>query len=164
MVHSGVYLNEYVVSIAPFSTSAFTPPLTLIQKTGLFCMFTLCNFSSIFPGGSADPICPYVRTPVETSGRIELIFDIGASINLSYTVLQGNSSISKRFGTSLWNFVPNSGLGKFRRGQSIALSTKLVVVVVDAVYYKSVNCNPLTPSLRFVVDLLYSLFLQSTRY
>jgi len=115
-------------------------------------------------GGSADPICPYVRTPVETSGRIELIFDIGASINLSYTVLQGNSGISKRFGTSLWNFVPNSGLGKFRRGQSIALSTKLVVVVVDAVYYKSVNCNPPTPSLRFVVDLLYSLFLQLTRY
>ena len=21
------------------------------------------NFLSIFPGGSADPICPYVRTP-----------------------------------------------------------------------------------------------------
>ena len=163
MVHSEAYLNEYVVSIAPFSTSAFTPPLTLIQKT-VFCMFTLCNFSCIFPGGSADPICPYVRTPVETSGRIELIFDIGASINLSYTVLQGNSGISKRFGTSLWNFVPNSGLGKFRRGQSIALSTKLVVVVVDAVYYKSINRNPPTPSLRFVVDLLYNLFLQLTRY
>ena len=33
-----------------------------------------------------------------------------------------------------------------------------------AVYYKSVNCNPLTPLLRFVVDLLYNLyFLQLTR-
>ena len=57
-------------------------------------------------------------------------------------------------------FLPNSGLGKFRHGKLIALSTKLVVVVVDgracwrhlygirrvvAVYYKSVNCNPLTP-------------------
>jgi len=27
-------------------------------------MFSLFNFSSIFPGGSADPICPYVRTPM----------------------------------------------------------------------------------------------------
>ena len=26
-------------------------------------MFLLFNFSSIFPGGQADPICPYVRTP-----------------------------------------------------------------------------------------------------
>ena len=65
--------------------------------------------------------------------------------------------------------VPNSGLSKFRRGTSIVLSmsTKLVVVVVDgrvcrrhlydsrrvvAVYYKSVNCNLLTPLRRF--DLL----------
>ena len=27
-------------------------------------MFSLFNFSSIFLGGSADPICPYVRTPM----------------------------------------------------------------------------------------------------
>ena len=27
-------------------------------------MFSLFNFSSIFPWGSADPICPYVRTPM----------------------------------------------------------------------------------------------------
>jgi len=62
---------------------------------------------------------------------------------------------------------------------SIALSTTLVVVVVDgrvcwrhlydnrrvvAVYYKSINCNPLTRWLRFVVDLLYNLFLQLTRF
>jgi len=31
-----------------------------------------------------------------------------------------------------------------------------------AVYYKSVNCDPLTPLLRFVVDLLYNVFLQLT--
>ena len=66
---------------------------------------------------------------------------------------------------------------KFRHGKSMALSTKLVVVVdgracwrhlyddrrVVAVYYKSVNCNPLTPLLRFVVDLSYNLFLQLAR-
>ena len=52
MVHSEVYLDKYVVSIAPFSP----PP---IRKTALFCMFSLFNFSSIFPW-SADPICLYV--------------------------------------------------------------------------------------------------------
>ena len=43
--------------------------------------------------------------------------------HLSHTVLKAN------MGTSLWDFVPNSGLGKFRHGKSIALSTTLVVVV-----------------------------------
>jgi len=33
---------------------------------------------------------------------------------------------------------------------------------VAAVYYTSVDCNPLTPLLRSVVDLLYILFLQSS--
>jgi len=35
------------------------------------------------------------------------------------TVLKGNSVISKNKGTSLWNFVLNSGLRKFRHGISI---------------------------------------------
>ena len=66
MVHSEVYLNKYVVSIAPFSTSACPDCSQNLQKTALFCMFSLFNFSSIFRGGSADPICPYVRTPMFT--------------------------------------------------------------------------------------------------
>jgi len=78
----------------------------------------------------------------------------------------------------MWHFVPNKGLGKFRHGKLISLSTKLVVVVdgracrphlydsrrVVAVYYKLINCNPLTLLLRFVVDLLHYLFLQLTRF
>jgi len=80
----------------------------------------------------------------------------------------------QKLGTSLWDFVPNSGLQKSRHGKSIALSiTLVVVVVVDVpacwqhlydsrrvvtVYYKSVNCNPLTPSLRFVVDCCTACF------
>ena len=57
MVHSEVYLNKYAVSIAPFSTPAFTS--TPIQKTALFCMFSLFNFSSIFQGVSWPhlPLC-----------------------------------------------------------------------------------------------------------
>jgi len=37
----------------------------------------------------------------------------------SYTVLKGNSFTSKNKGTSLWNFVLNSGLIKFCHGISI---------------------------------------------
>jgi len=62
MVHCEVNLNKYVVSIAPFFTPACPDCSKNIQKTVLFCRFSLFNFSSIFPGGSADPICPYVWT------------------------------------------------------------------------------------------------------
>jgi len=37
----------------------------------------------------------------------------GASFHPSYTVLKGNSGISKNNGTSFWNFVLNSRLRKF---------------------------------------------------
>ena len=43
IVHSEVYLNKYVVSIAPFSSPS------PIQKTALFCTFSLFNFSPISP-------------------------------------------------------------------------------------------------------------------
>jgi len=57
MVHSEVYPNKYVVSIAPFSPPPF-------RKLIFFSCFRFFNFSSIFPGReSADPICAYVRTP-----------------------------------------------------------------------------------------------------
>ena len=46
-------------------------------------------------------------------------FGVRASFHLSYTVLRGNSGICKNKGTSLWNFVLNSGLRKFRHGLSI---------------------------------------------
>jgi len=62
-VHSGVYLNKYVVSIAPFSTSACPDCSQSIQKTALFSCFRFL-FIIHFSGGSADPICPYVRAPM----------------------------------------------------------------------------------------------------
>ena len=46
-------------------------------------------------------------------------FGTGAYFHLAYTVFKGNSGIFKNKGTSLWNFVPNSGLIKFRHGISI---------------------------------------------
>ena len=41
---------------------------------------------------------------VKTEKRIELVFGIGASFHLSYTVLRGNSSIYKNIDPFLWNF------------------------------------------------------------
>jgi len=84
------------------------------------------------------------------------------------TLFSVNSVTYKNKVTSLWTFVPNSGLEKFRHVKSIALSSKLVDGRacwrhlyddrrVVAVYYKSVNCNSVTPLLRFAVDLLYNL-------
>ena len=55
------------------------------------------------------------QSSIESAERIELVFGMWAS----YTVLKGNSVISKNKGTSLWNFVLNSGLRKFRHGISI---------------------------------------------
>jgi len=59
------------------------------------------------------------RSSAKTDERIELVFGVGASFHPSYTVLKGNSVISKNKGTSLWNFVLKSGLRKFRHGISI---------------------------------------------
>ena len=47
---------------------------------------------------------------VEMAKGIELVFGMGACFHLSYTVLKRNSSTFKDKGTSLWNFVPDSGL------------------------------------------------------
>jgi len=55
MVHSEVYLNKRVVSIALFSPSP-------IQKL-LFCTFSLFNFSSIFQGGQLTPFAPMCGRP-----------------------------------------------------------------------------------------------------
>ena len=59
------------------------------------------------------------RCSTKTAERIELVFGMWASFHPSYTVLIGNSVISKNKGTSPWNFVLKSGFRKFRHGISI---------------------------------------------
>jgi len=58
------------------------------------------------------PVSVTSRSSIETDERTELVFGTAASFHLSYTVLKGNSGISKTKVTALWNFVPNSGLQK----------------------------------------------------
>jgi len=59
------------------------------------------------------------RCSVETVERIDLRFGVGDSSHPSHTVHYGNSCASENTGTSLWDFVPNSGLQKFCFGISI---------------------------------------------
>ena len=49
-------------------------------------MLSLSNFSSIFPGGSADPICPYVRTPMLHNNNNNTLTTLPAAVNLSTVV------------------------------------------------------------------------------
>ena len=61
------------------------------------------------------------RSSAKTAQWIELIFGTEASFEISYTVLKENSGNSKK-GTSfnsLRDFVPNSGLRKFRHRKSV---------------------------------------------
>ena len=59
------------------------------------------------------------RSSTKTAEWIKLVFGLRASFHPSYTVLKGNSVISKNKGISLWNFVLKSWLRKFRHGISI---------------------------------------------
>jgi len=51
MVRSEVYLNKYVVSIAPFSTLACPDCSQNIQKTAVLHVFAFLIFHSFFQGG-----------------------------------------------------------------------------------------------------------------
>ena len=72
------------------------------------------------------------RCCIETTGRIELLARRLPSNypTLRYKEIWISPKIRVRY---IWNFAPNSELRKFRHGKSIALSTKLVVVVVEFV-------------------------------
>ena len=90
--------------IAPFSTPACPDCSQNIQKTDLFCVFSLSNFLSIFPGGSADPICPYVRTPVPhdaTTAPYTLSSCTSQSVCLSVCLSQAGI-VSKRLDERSW--------------------------------------------------------------
>ena len=71
-------------------------------------------------------LCPFVCVRLSQVGVLSKRLDESSwllacelpSVHPSYTVLKGNSVISKSKGTSLWNFVLNSGLRKFRHGMS----------------------------------------------
>ena len=89
-----------------------------------FPLFTArCYASAVLAMGLCPSVCVCLsvtsRCSIKTAERIELVFGTWASFHPSYTVLKGNSVISKNKATSLWNFVLNSGLRKFRHGISI---------------------------------------------
>jgi len=80
------------------------------------CLF-LDNLTSV--GTSYGPVSVSVclsvtsRCSIKTNKWVELVFGMGASFHLSYTVLKGNSVISKSKVTSLWNFDQTPDLETF---------------------------------------------------
>jgi len=82
-----------------------------------------CYSSAVLAMGLCPSVCvrPSItsRCSTKMAERIELVFGMRASFHLSYTVLKRKSVISKNKSTSLWNFVLNSGLRKFRHCISI---------------------------------------------
>jgi len=71
IVHSEVYLNKYVVCIAPFSTPAChdcSQKYNINIENCPVCMFPLFNFSYIFPGGQLTPFAPMCGRPWQVSG------------------------------------------------------------------------------------------------
>jgi len=89
MVHSEVYLNKYVVSIAPFSTPACPDCSQGIPKIAVICMFSLFNFSSIFPGwGQLTPFAPMCGRPYYPhSMQSKVRAFVCLSVRLSQTLL-----------------------------------------------------------------------------
>jgi len=89
-----------------------------------YCPWAVCFYCAMLSirGTSHEPVsvCLSVtsRCSTKTAERIELVFGMWASFHPSYTVLKGNSGVSKYKGTSLSNFVLNTGLRKFRHGIS----------------------------------------------
>ena len=68
MMHSEVYLKKICGQ-----HSAVHPTPTTHSENCSFSMFSLFNFSSIFPGGQLTP--PYVRTPVYTLRRVHISYN-----------------------------------------------------------------------------------------
>jgi len=94
--------------VTAFAVRNFTLPL-------LFFLF--CPRDAMLAWVLAMALCLRLsatsRCSIETAERIELVFGVGSSFRLSYTVLQRNSGVSKNKDTTLWNFVrPYSGLHK----------------------------------------------------
>ena len=112
-------------------------PLTISCFSKIQIGFTFlvpAHLGSPGKGSLNGCVCPSIRLSatsrycIETTGRIELLFGKKASFILSHALCYKDIWVSINSGTSLLNFISNSGLGKFRCCKSIALSTKLVVV------------------------------------
>jgi len=98
------------------ASPAMNPDIFVSQFT---CFYRVMLYASaVLAMGLCLSLCLSVtsRCSIETGERIELVFGMWAFFQPSYTMLKGNSIISKNEGTSLWNFVLNSRLRKFRHG------------------------------------------------
>jgi len=115
--------NRLHLALVP---SAALPP-NYNRFTAMFAPYILSSSIRLSVCLSATSWC------IETTGQIELFFGRGGFFSvpsIRHCVIRKFGYLQSQ-GTSPCVFLPNSRLRKFRRRKSIALSTKLVVVVVD---------------------------------
>jgi len=139
-----------------------------------FYSATLC-YSAVYAGFLCPAVCMSVRlsqagTVSKLLDKSSWVFFAGRLTSTYPTLCCKESLVSPKFGSYFWDcpklrtwkFSPRQVdrvVNKTRRRRSNLLTTPIRQAVVMAVYYKSVNCKPLTPLLRFIVDLSYNLFL-----
>jgi len=93
MVHSAVYLNIYSDILQICACPDCSQNIILTQKSALFCMFSISNFSSKFPGGQLTPFAPMCGRPCRQmhtpcyAGRANDINTISHTTQLSWTAL-----------------------------------------------------------------------------
>ena len=134
---------------APVSATAYgdANPSVRLPAWGFVIFTARCYASAVLAMG----LCLSVRLSVTSRSstkmaeRIELVFGMWASFHPSYTVLKEKSVISKNKGTSLWNFVLNSGLRKFRHGISIVVSGSGISWAICKSAYRSRQMTTPTP-------------------
>jgi len=116
MVHSDVYLNKYVVSIAPFSINL--PALiavNIFRKLLFFAYFRFFNFSSVFPGGSAvRTACTYAYSITQS------IQDSTQSTTVECRILRHLVFCARELNTRR----PSSRMGGFNEMEALRRATK----------------------------------------
>ena len=111
------------VSSESFNDSCYHPRglsdrflCTTFEATHRVTVFTTrCYASAVLAMGLCPSVC-HKSVFYRNGWTNRAGFGMWASFHPFYAVLKGNSVISKNKGTSLWNFVLNSGLRKFRHG------------------------------------------------
>jgi len=111
--------------------STSVPPGTFLRLCSNVDFLPRDTMLARYLPSSCPPVCPSVRSQycIKTTGRIELV--LARMLPSAYPTLCYKEMYLQKLGYFPRQlFVLNSGHRKFRHGKSIALSTKLVVVVV----------------------------------
>ena len=149
MVHSEVYLNKYVVSVAPFSIPACShcsQNMTYHRNLLFFCIFSHFNCSSICPGGQLIPFALCVRTPKgnltprtrDSSALFEWVRSVFLKGELNGIVTQNSTSTEvSRVRAALGPMCPQALL----RGCQLIGNESVPKIITNNTTYLFSDCN-----------------------